>query len=180
MWTSTNFKLLKKKHQFFGGAKKTEITTLLVDDIVFINNIDALTNQIENDQSFQSIICEGDGIYHCEFGNWLSIRKCGNYILFLTAFDKIIENPIEYFPPNWILEKGAFYLTTNEFEKCEECLSQYPCAVTPTPTPTMTLTPSSVQKSLYLQSCCDDAYYISLSNTERIVPILLSLKSFCC
>ena len=124
MWTSTNFKLLKKKLQFFGQAKKTEISTLFVDDLVFINIIEALTNHLEDDHFFQSIICEGDGIYHCEFGNWLSIRKCGNYILFLTAFDKIIENPIEYFPPNWTLEKGAFYLTTNEFEKLKRLIPE--------------------------------------------------------
>ena len=42
MWTSTNFKLFKTKLQFFGEAKKTEISTLLVDDLVFINIIEAL------------------------------------------------------------------------------------------------------------------------------------------
>lgn len=65
-----------------------------------------------------------------------------------------------------------------EFEKCEECLSLYPCSVTPTPTPTMTHTPSSVQKSLYLQSCCDDRYYISLSNTERVVGSTISIGPY--
>lgn len=79
---------------------------------------------LESDEklNFQFLICEHCGVTHCETGNWVSIRKSGNYILFIPAFDQMLEtsDSDEYKPPNFLKTKGFLLLTVQEFENLKE------------------------------------------------------------
>lgn len=79
-----------------------------IDDIVFINMVEVLDGAIDEDQTFQALICEEDAIYGCEFGNWMAIRQLDDRIFFMPAFDKYYESKslIEYDTPKYIEDRG--------------------------------------------------------------------------
>jgi len=57
MWTSTNFKTYKKQFDFTSSEQgKQTYTALKIDDTDFINMVEALDGEIENNQVFQTII----------------------------------------------------------------------------------------------------------------------------
>lgn len=126
MWTSKNIKLVEKKIKFeFDISKEHKFNSLFIDDLEFINMVEILDGEIKEDQVFQSKICEEDGIYHCEFGNWIAIRRCDEFILFLTAIEMYHENANEYFPPEWINVRGAFFTTLEEFHHLKKFVPEF-------------------------------------------------------
>lgn len=84
--------------------------------------IEELEGQADENLTFQFLVCESCGCTHCEPGNWLAIRQLDDCILFVPAFDKILEEPgsNEYQPPYWFKQKGAFWVTTHAFEILKE------------------------------------------------------------
>ena len=88
MWTSTNFTTYKKQFDFTSSEQgKPTYTALKIDDTDFINIIEGLDGEIEEDQIFQTILCSSCGIYHCEPGNWVALRQSDNFVFFIPAFE---------------------------------------------------------------------------------------------
>jgi len=128
MWTSTNFRTIKKQFDFTSSEQgRPEMTSLLVDGEDFINMVEVLNGEVQDDQIFQAIICEGCGIYRCESGNWIAIRQYDNFIFFIPAFEKLMEeqDKSEYAPPYSLRKKGAFWLSLNEFIKFKKLVPEF-------------------------------------------------------
>ena len=127
MWTSTNFKTYQKQFDFTSSEQgKPTYTALKVDDTDFINIIEGLDGEIEEDQIFQTILCISCGIYHCEPGNWVALRQSDNFVFFIPAFEEIQgeQNQTEYTPPYWLKQKGSFWLPKVDFEKFKKLVPE--------------------------------------------------------
>ncbi len=127
MWTSTNFKTYQKQFDFTSSEQgKPTYTALKIDDIDFINMVEGLDGEIEEDQIFQTILCSSCGIYHCELGNWVALRQSDDFVFFIPAFEVLHEeqNKTEYAPPNWLRLKGSFWLTKVDFDKFKKLVPE--------------------------------------------------------
>ncbi len=122
MWTSTNFKIYLKKYTYFADLKGWETETdlksvLEIDDILFMNMVEISARGIDKYQEFQSLICEDDGVYACEFGSWIAIRHIEDLVLFIPCLVKMFtcKSKIEYEPPKYLVNKGVFWLYKKDF-----------------------------------------------------------------
>lgn len=126
MWTASNFSTYQKQFDFSSSEQgKPTYTTLKADDEVLINMVELFES--DDNSTFQFLICEHCGFTQCQPGNWLSVRQSGNYILFIPAFDEILKEPElnEYTPPYFFNTKGAFIITTNQFETLKESVPAF-------------------------------------------------------
>src|SRR5690606_25545236 len=57
------------------------------------------------------------GTYHCSSGNWVAVRQFDKFIFFIPAFEELKEEPDrgEYEPPYSFRQKGAYWLTIEDF-----------------------------------------------------------------
>ncbi|HSC53038.1 MAG TPA: hypothetical protein VLC98_05445 [Phnomibacter sp.] len=127
MWTSTNFKTYQKQFDFTSSAQgMPTYTALKIDDTDFINIIEGLDGEIEEDQIFQTILCSSCGIYNCEPGNWVALRQSNDFVFFIPAFEELHgeQNQTEYAPPYWFRQKGSFWLTKTDFEKFKKLIPE--------------------------------------------------------
>src|SRR6476660_9081707 len=118
MWTSTNFKTYKKKFDFYSSEQgRPTYTVLKIVDTDFINMVEKLYCEMDDNQIFQAIICDQCGFYHCSPGNWVAVRQFSNFIFFIPAFDELKDevDASEYTPPNSIKQKGAYWLALEDF-----------------------------------------------------------------
>jgi hypothetical protein len=118
MWTSTKFKTHKKQFDFSSSEQgKPVYTALKIDDVEFINMVEMIDGTIDENCGFQSIICDHCGFYKCASGNWMAIREFGDFVFFIPDFENIKEDTIgaEFDPPNYLKNKGTYYLTKDEF-----------------------------------------------------------------
>jgi len=94
-------------------------TGLFIDDERIIN----MTEEIMADKklSFQSWICDC-GFIQCRPGDWLSVRKSGNFIFLMPAYELLAEkkNLFEFGPPYWVNKKGIFWTTTEKFKRIKQ------------------------------------------------------------
>ena len=118
MWNSTNFTIYKKQFDFTSsGQGKPTFTALKIDDEDFINMIEGLDGEINDDQIFQTILCDHCGNYECATGNWVALRQLIDIIFFIPAFEYLqteIDTGI-YEPPYIFRQKGAYWLTVTGF-----------------------------------------------------------------
>jgi hypothetical protein len=127
MWTSTNFKTYQKQFDFTSSEQgKPTYTALKVDDMDFINIIEGLDGEIDEDQIFQTILCGSCGVDHCEPGNWVALRQSDDFVFFIPAFEELNgeQNQTEYAPPYWLRQKGSFWLTKTDFEKFKKLVPE--------------------------------------------------------
>jgi len=130
MWTSSNISTFQRKFDFTSSEQGIPTyTSLKADDEILINIIEHFEadKDLNDDSTFQFLICEHCGFVHCEPGNWLTVRQSGNYVLFIPAFSDILEEPEsnEYQPPYFFKTKGAFVLTIEEFEKLKKTIPAF-------------------------------------------------------
>jgi len=128
MWTSTEFKTYKKKFDFSSSEQGKPIyTALKVGEVEFINMIEGIDGEIDEEQIFQSIICDHCGYHHCASGNWMAIRNYKDYVFFIPAFGNIAAEPNsgEYEPPYYLKREGAFWLTMSEFNRMVELIPEF-------------------------------------------------------
>ena len=120
MWTSTNFITYKKQFDFTSSDQgRPTFTALKIDDKDFINMVEGLEGEIDDNQIFQTILCDYCGCYQCASGNWVAIRRLSDFIFFIPAFEYLNTEFDEgiYYPPHELIEKGAFWLTVTDFIK---------------------------------------------------------------
>jgi hypothetical protein len=127
MWTSTNFTAYKKQFDFTSSEQgKPTYTAIKIDDKDFINMVEGLEGEVDEDQIFQTILCSACGIYHCEPGNWVALRQSNDFVFFIPAFEELHgeQNQTEYAPPHWLRQKGSFWLTKVDFEKFKKLVPE--------------------------------------------------------
>ena len=130
MWTSSNISTFQRKFDFTSSEQgMPTYTSLKANNEILINIIEHFeaNEDLNDDSTFQFIICEHCGFVQCEPGNWLTVRQIGNYVLFIPAFSDILEEPEsnEYLPPYFFKTKGAFVLTIQEFEKLKKTIPAF-------------------------------------------------------
>jgi len=119
MWLAKKLETFKKQLNFTSsGQGNVTRTSLAIDDIIVMNQIEDLDNTLDTEMVYQFIVCEECGITHCKPGDWAAIRKAGGYILFIPAFAWIPgeggeEN--EYLPPDYLTIIGTILLTEEKF-----------------------------------------------------------------
>jgi hypothetical protein len=58
---------------------------MLIEDMVFINMVEYI--EIDEDQTFPTLFCEGCGYYDCDARGYVALRRIGDYyFLFLHFF----------------------------------------------------------------------------------------------
>ena len=127
MWTSTNFDTYQKTFDFSSSEQgKPTFTALKIDGEDFFNMVEQLDGEIQEDQTFQTIICDHCGFHHCATGNWVAVRQLNNYVIFLPAFNSIADEPLsnEYDPPYSLRQKGAYWLTLDNFEMLKKLVPE--------------------------------------------------------
>ena len=120
MWTSTNFETYPKQFDFTSSEQgKPTFTALKIDGKDFFNMVEQLDGEIEEDQIFQTIICDHCGIHHCASGNWVAIRELNGFVFFIPAFQAIADEQVsgEHDPPYSLRQKGAYWLTLSDFNE---------------------------------------------------------------
>lgn len=127
MWTSTNFTTYKKQFDFTSSEQgKPTFTALKIDDKDFINMVEGLEGEIDDNQIFQTILCDYCGCYQCASGNWVAIRQLSDIVFFIPAFDNLNTEFDEgiYHPPYKFIQKGAFWLSITEFNKFKKLVPE--------------------------------------------------------
>lgn len=119
MWTSANFKTYTKQFDFTSsGQGKVTYTALTIGGTDFMNMVEALEGEIDDNQIFQTIICDHCGTFGCASGNWVALRQMDDFIFFIPAFEALLDDPTkgEYEPPYLLRQKGAYWLTAQDYE----------------------------------------------------------------
>jgi len=127
MWTSTNFSTYKKQFDFTSSEQgKPTYTALKIDDKDFINMVEGLEGEIDNNQVFQTILCDHCGIYQCASGNWVALRQLIDLVFFIPDFEDLITEFDEgiYHPPYELKQRGAFWLHLNDFKKFKKLVPE--------------------------------------------------------
>ena len=127
MWTSTNFTTYKKQFDFTSSEQgKPTFTALKIDDKDFINMVEGLEGEIDDNQVFQTILCDHCGCYQCASGNWVALRQLNDLIFFIPAFEDLNTEFDEgiYHPPYEFRQKGAFWLTITDFNKFKKLVPE--------------------------------------------------------
>lgn len=118
MWTSTNFATYQKQFDFTSsGQGKPTYTALKIDGQDFINIIEGLEGEIDDNQIFQTILCDYCGCYQCASGSWIALRQLKDLIFFIPSFEDLaaeVDAGI-YEPPYIFNQKGAYWLTITDF-----------------------------------------------------------------
>ena len=130
MWEIENISTKKRHLDFTSSGQGTFVgTAIYSNDTLVFNQIESIENHGEDEQVFQAIICEHCGYTHCEPGNWIALRKAGEFYIFLPAFEWIIEEEealkSEYLPPNYISTDGAAVLTSKTYEQLQELIAAF-------------------------------------------------------
>ena len=124
MWQIKEISTYKKLYDFSSSGLGTRnLSVLEIDNHIFLNMIE-MTDIQNEEQYFQTMICEECGMQHCAKGNWVAIRSVDNYIFFIPIFDlEYIDIDIEeYSPPLIMKEKGAFWLRNTNYTDLENLI----------------------------------------------------------
>lgn len=112
MWHIKNPEIRKTTLDFTSsGQGKPEVSQLVYENTMLMNaieyiefNEDSFINFGENTDAVQVIICDHCGETQCSSGGWICLRKSGDFVLLIPAFELIEEddwNETHYTPPNF-------------------------------------------------------------------------------
>ena len=108
------------------GQSDRDVTEVLFNGTVVANAVE-LTGWGED--AFQMFVCTSCGIEHCEGGNWLTARRCGEFVLFVPAFEWMSSagrDVMEYAPPSYISQRGVPLLGRDLFGECRRLAPHLP------------------------------------------------------
>ena len=101
------------------GQGKTTVAQLWQDDIRLINAVDRVNWQ-DAGANFQFELCETCGLVGCKPHGWVSVRRVGDFIGILPAFETVDQAAKglqdEYLPPTY-LYNGAIWLDQAKYEQ---------------------------------------------------------------
>lgn len=104
MWTVSAIETRKVRMDFTSsGQGRPVMTELLLDGTVVANAVE-LTDWTEDPVQIE--VCGSCGYVHCASGGWVSIKRLGEGMMILPAFDAMAKNSVEYSPPEWMARSG--------------------------------------------------------------------------
>lgn len=99
------------------------VRQLVVDDILVGNAIGYTSWGAD---SFQPLVCEACGIEGCEPGNWMALRRAGDFAVFLPDFSAMLDDIVECAPPRYLRRKGALVLDQALFRRLRDLVPGVP------------------------------------------------------
>ena len=94
---------------------RPQVVQLFIDNELFAN---ALRLTSWDADAFQPLVCEACGMEGCEPGNWLVLRRAGEFAVFLPDFSAMLNDDNDaagHAPPAYIRNKGALVLGPEEY-----------------------------------------------------------------
>ena len=109
--------------------KNVTCTGLMYGRTMLINNLEEFQHRNDTSQSYQVKICETDGLYGCEIGNWVSLRRHSDLVFFIPSFS-LIENaihfPVDFFPPSFMIKTGVIAFNHSTFNQISQYTPELP------------------------------------------------------
>ncbi|QQS32088.1 MAG: hypothetical protein IPM50_10430 [Acidobacteriota bacterium] len=115
MWRIQNPIIRRTKLDFTSSEQGfREVSQLVFDGVVLLNAIELTDWEADGTQL---IICDRCGFTHCETGGWANVRKAGDYVFVLPAFNLLESgsNSDEYAPPPYIRKFGVPYFSVTQY-----------------------------------------------------------------
>jgi hypothetical protein len=104
MWKVRSLETRQAAMDFTSSGQGRPIKTQLVFDGTVVANAIELSEWSE--EPVQLEVCAQCGFERCAPGGWAALRRLGNALLILPAFEAVAENPDEYGPPAWMAGRG--------------------------------------------------------------------------
>lgn len=127
MWKPTEITTSQSKMDFTSSGQEVRtVTQLYFDDMLFCNGIELVQPDAD---TVQFIVCDHCGYAGCSSGNWLTIRKLGDLVIFIPSFESMEDGErelSEYQAPYQIRKRGAVYLEKDQFEVAQSYLPDLP------------------------------------------------------
>ena len=128
MWNPTEIKLKYGSLDFSSaGIGAVDAKKIYLDEWKFCNSVDHV--EIDEDALVQFYVCPHCGYVSCEPGNWLSLRRSGDFVFFIPAFEDMEEDEsdlAEYSPPYEVKKRGAFYLDRMQYDQLKRYMGMLP------------------------------------------------------
>jgi hypothetical protein len=108
MWSIAKLEFEQTELDFTSSGQGRRTATAVCADGVKIINAAELLEFEEEYGCLQVFVCSHCGYSHCESGNFVSVRKAGNDVIWLPAWSAISEEnwPGEYAPPAFLRKSG--------------------------------------------------------------------------
>jgi hypothetical protein len=121
MWRVQNPTIQIALLDFTGsGQRRVEVSQLRSEGIVLMNALELMDWGTD---PTQLIICKECGIEGCATGGWVAVRRAGDRILLIPAFEEMeydVERRSHYGPPPYQKKKGVPYFDMADYEALAE------------------------------------------------------------
>lgn len=116
MWCVENPTIQKTSLDFTSsGQGRCDVSQLTSGGVVLMNALELME---WNKERTQVLVCGSCGIVGCKSGDWVNLRKAGELILMIPAFDEIEADAwssSEYRPPKYFGKKETPYFDGNDY-----------------------------------------------------------------
>lgn len=127
MWKPTEISTSQSKMDFTSSGQEVRtVTQLYFNDVLFCNGIELVEFDVKR---VQFIVCDHCGYAGCSPGNWLTVRKLRDLVIFIPSFESMEDGEwemSEYQAPFQIKKRGAIYLEKNQFKVVQSYLPSLP------------------------------------------------------
>ncbi len=128
MWRIRNPELRPATLNFSSsGQGKPQVSQLFSEGTELINAIELVDWDPENTQL---LVCEACGFAKCKRGDWVSIRRSGQLILFLPSTEYIWSEDRgdrdEYAPPGYLEKRGVAYFDLSTYQRLRAEHASFP------------------------------------------------------
>ena len=107
MQSLQNRKITLSQLDFYGLAE-VSVTQLWNGDVQLVNAIEYVNWE---DPEIQVLICEGCGIFGCNSGGWVGVRRTDTMAIVMPSFTALEESSEffkqEYAPPHYLVSRGV-------------------------------------------------------------------------
>ena len=118
MWLPSTLETREATLDFTSSEQgRPTVRLLFVDDILVANAIGYASWSAD---SFQPLVCEACGIEGCEPGNWMVVRRAGDFAVFLPDFPAMLDDIVDCAPPPYLRRKGALVLDQALFRRLRD------------------------------------------------------------
>ncbi len=108
----------------FSGQGKKETTELYLDDFRLSNAVDLVDY---NSDSTQFIICSECGMTDCASGDYLTLRRIDNSVVFIPAFEEMRDDSdFQYTPHYEIAKTGGILLDKTRYLEVKSIIKELP------------------------------------------------------
>jgi hypothetical protein len=124
MWRINALETRPAAMDFTSSEQGRPIKSQLVFDGAVVANAIELTDWSE--EPVQLEVCAACGHERCASGGWAVVRRLGNALLILPAFEAMAEDPAEFAPPAWMAQRGPALISAGLIEALQAAVPELP------------------------------------------------------